>query len=256
MLIVVSIIVVNSIVVFSDPQNKYTITIIALNTTAAIASILGIIAVYRHGLHGAHSKSYLFLTLGLISWFAADLTLAYYYFALGIEEQLLVSVTDVLWFTGYVFLAAHLFTVLMIVRHKINLLTIILASIFPLLFVIYNTSIIISSRHYGTGDYGALLVTLAYPILDLVLIIPSLLILISLLRDHLQSIPWFLASFSLLINAIADEGYLVNFVNGNLKNLSFWDLFYIADFIIIAGALIWYNKFHISHMQKGMSVLE
>jgi hypothetical protein len=35
-----------------------------LNITAAVASSLGIIAVSRHGLHGIHGKSYLFLTLG------------------------------------------------------------------------------------------------------------------------------------------------------------------------------------------------
>ena len=61
---------------------------LVLNITAAIASSLGIIVVYRHGLHGVHGTSYLFLTLGIISWFAADLTLAYYYFALGIEQKL------------------------------------------------------------------------------------------------------------------------------------------------------------------------
>jgi hypothetical protein len=74
------------------------------------------------GVQGTHShgRSYLFLTLGIISWFAADLTLAYYYFALGIEQQILVSVTDVLWFIGYLFLAAHLFTVLRFIRSRIN----------------------------------------------------------------------------------------------------------------------------------------
>jgi hypothetical protein len=34
--------------------------------------------------------------LGIISWFAAYLTLAYYYSVLGIEEQIQVSVTDIL----------------------------------------------------------------------------------------------------------------------------------------------------------------
>jgi hypothetical protein len=33
-----------------------------------------------------------------------------------------------------------------------------------------------------------------------------------------------------------------------MENLWFWELFYVADFIIIAGALIWYNKFHISYV--------
>ena len=93
-----------------------------LNITAAIASGFGIIAVYRHGLQGVHGRSYLFLTLGIISWFAADLTLAYYYFALGIEQQILVSVTDVLWFIGYLFLAANLFIALRFIRDRPALL--------------------------------------------------------------------------------------------------------------------------------------
>jgi hypothetical protein len=50
-------------------------------------------------------------SLGLICWLSADLILAYYYFALGIEEQILVSVTDIFWFAGYTFLALHLFEV-------------------------------------------------------------------------------------------------------------------------------------------------
>jgi hypothetical protein len=84
--------------------------------TAAIATSLAIIAVYRHGLHGIHGKSYLFLMLGLISWFTADFSLLYYYYALGIEEQILVSVTDGFWFAGYVFLALHLSTILRSIR--------------------------------------------------------------------------------------------------------------------------------------------
>ena len=110
--IIASATVANSIIIIfsSDAHNKHSITLLILNITAAIASSLGIIAVYRHGVYGIHGKSYLFLTLGIISWFSADLTLAYYYFALGIEQQILfVSVADVLWFVGYAFLALHLF---------------------------------------------------------------------------------------------------------------------------------------------------
>ena len=65
-----------------------------MNISAAIASGLGIIAVYRIGVKGFHGKSYLFLTLGIASWFSADLTLLYYYYALGIEEQKFQFVFD------------------------------------------------------------------------------------------------------------------------------------------------------------------
>jgi cytochrome b subunit of formate dehydrogenase len=79
------------------------------------------------------------------------------------------------------------------------------------------------------------------------LIIPSAIILVSLRKDYQHSIPWFLSSLSLLVNAIADDGYVNDFVNGNSQNLWIWNLIYVTDFIIMAGALFWYNKFHISN---------
>lgn len=168
-----------------------------LNITAAIASGFGIIAVYRHGLQGVHGRSYLFLTLGIISWFAADLTLAYYYFVLGIEEQILVSATDVLWFIGYLFLAAHLLTVLRFIHNRIKLMTIILTSIVSLLFITYIAlNLFPSSRFLAKGDFTAFVVTLSYPILDMMLFVPSVIILISLQKDDVQSIPWILSSLS------------------------------------------------------------
>ncbi len=136
-------------------------------------------------LHGAHGRSYLFLTLGIISWFAADLTLLYYYFALGIEEEIRVSVTDVLWFIGYPFLAAHLFTVLRFIRSRIKLMTIIVTSVLSLLFITLNLHI----RSLAEEDLTAFVVTITYPILDLMLFFPTL-ILISLRKDDVQSITW------------------------------------------------------------------
>ena len=226
-----------------------------LNITAAIASSFGIITVFRHGLHGVHGRSYLFLTLGIISWFVADLTLAYYYFVLGIEEQILVSVTDVLWFLGYLFLAAHLFIVLRFIRKRIKLMTIILTSIVSLLFIIYITlNLFPSSRSLAEGDFTTFIVTITYPILDMMLFVPSMIILISLRKDDVQSIPWILLSLSLLVNAVADERYVNDFVNGRLHNLLFWDIFYVMDFIIMAGALIWYYRFHISPERRKMKI--
>ena len=202
----------------------------------------------------------MFLTLGIISWFSADLTLAYYYFALGVEQQILfISVADVLWFVGYVFLASHLFIVLrFIMRSKGNLTaaTIILSAIVTILFISYNLLYLIPSlsQFLIVGDFAALIVTIAYPILDLILIVPSILILLNLRKDYLQYIPWFLSSLSLLINAIADEGYVNDFVNAHVQNLLFWDMFYATDFIIMAGALFWYNRFNISYKRRKTEV--
>jgi len=239
----------------SDSHNKPSSTFLILNITAAIASSLGVIVVYRYGVHGVHGRSYLFLTLGIISWFAADLTLAYYYFALGIEEQLLVSVTDALWFMGYLFLAAHLVTVLQFIRSEIKLMTVILTSIVSLLFIIYIAlNLFPSTRYLVDGDFTSFVVTITYPILDMLLFVPSMIILISLRKDDVQSIPGVLSSLSLLINAVADERYVNDYVNGRLHNLLFWDIFYVTDFIIMAGALFWYYRFHVSPERRKMKI--
>jgi hypothetical protein len=245
--LILSAIIANSVIVFSDPHKKHSTAIWILNITAAVASSLAIIAVCRHGIHGLHGKSYLLLTLGLVSWFSADLTLLYYYYALHIEEQRLISLTDGFWFAGYVFLALHLFTVLRSLRGIIKPKVVVIVSIVTVLFVIYNVFNLASSEFLVDVDFAAFIVTVAYPILDLMLIIPSAIILVSLRRDYQHSVPWFLSSLSLLVNAVADDGYVNDFVNANSQNLWIWDLFYVTDFIIMAGALFWYNKFHISN---------
>ncbi len=189
--------------------------------------------------------------LGLISWFSADLTLMYYYYALGIEEQKLVSVTDGFWFAGYLFLAFHLLTVLRSINSTIKPGVVIIISSVTVLFIVYNIVSLISSEFLIDVEFSAFVVTVAYPILDLVLIIPSAIILVSLRKEYQHSIPWFLSSLSLLVNAIADDGYVNDFVMGNSQHLWVWDLFYATDFIIMAGALFWYNKFHISNEIRG-----
>jgi hypothetical protein len=248
--IIISAAFLNSIIIFTEQDNRKYTSLWILNITAAITSGLGIISVYRHGLHGIHGKSYLFLTLGLLSWFSADAAELYYHLVEGHEEQKLVSISDWLWFAGYGFLSAHLFTMVSSLHGYIRRRVILMVSVISVLFVGYNIHLLLSSDFISVGegniDFVALLVTVAYPILDLTLIVPSGIILIGLRKDYQHSIPWFLASMSLLINAIADDGYIHDFVSENSESLWFWNLFYITDFVIMAGALFWYNRFHIS----------
>ena len=252
MIIIVSAVFTNSIIIFSDIINRQSISLWILNISAAVASSLGIIAIYRYGVQGTHGRSYLFLTLGLLSWFSADAAELYYYVVEGHEEQKLVSISDWLWFAGYGFLSAHLFTVISSIHSYIRRRVILMVSVISVLFVVYNIHLLLSSsgEYFSVGedniDSIALLVTVAYPILDLILIVPSGIILISLRKEYQHSIPWVLTSLSLLINAIADDGYVHDFVNGNSQSLWFWNMFYVTDFIIMAGALFWYNRFHIS----------
>lgn len=252
--------VLNSIILsIPDEHDKHSIAIIALNVTAAIASSLGIIAVYRHGIGGKHGKSYLFLTIGLSLWFCADLNILYSHFVFGTDEQERITILDGFWLSGYVFLALHLVLVIKTIgiRNLSKTLSTIMIIIIGFTIINFvaihsigpttdNTDLDTTRKTHGISE---LIVTILYPILDLSLIIPSAVILLNLYKDYQQSVPWVLASLSLLVNAIADIGYTNDFVKGYPGPLP-WDLFYISDFIIMAGALFWYNKFHIQEFRQ------
>jgi hypothetical protein len=238
--------VASALIIFTDSSQRYTTIVWTLIVTGSVASGLGIFALCRHGIHGVHAKSYLFLTTGLIMWLSADLSLAYYYYAFGIEEQKLVSLADFFWIVGYLFLSLHLVTIIKFLGNKINFKIIIIPMIATTLLIIHNILTLTPKVFQTEESFAAYILTITYPILDLSLIIPSAVILIQFRKDYKQSIPWLLSSLSLLVNAVADDGYVRDFVNSNFHNLWFWDLFYATDFIIMAGALFWYNRFQIT----------
>jgi hypothetical protein len=254
--LITSALIANSIIIFADSSSKHSFTLISLDITASIASSLGIIAVWRHKLKGHHGKSYLFLTLGLISWLCADISLTYYYFGLGIKEHPVASIADAFWFAGYGFFSAHLVMALRSIQIRFgnnnkNRIVIVISSIASVSFLIYSvTRTLIAFEFHGFGDTIALLVNITYPMLDLILVVPAILVLVNLRKDYQLSVPWFLSSISLLVNAIADDGFANDVVSGNSHNLSFWDLFFITDYLIMAAALFWYNRFHISNKLK------
>ena len=262
-MLLVSVIITNYIIISSDSHSKHSFALIGLDVTASIASSLGIIAVWRHRLKGHHGKSYLFLTLGLISWLCADIVLTYYYFGLGIREHPVASAADAFWFAGYGFFSAHLVMALRSIQIRFdnnnnkNSIVIVISSIASISFLIYSvTRTLISFEFHGFGDTIALLVNITYPMLDLILIVPAILVLVNLRKDYQLSVPWFLSSISLLVNAIADDGFANDVVSGNSRNLLFWDLFFITDYLIMAAALYWYNRFHISSKLNKSNKIE
>jgi len=250
-----STIITTLIVILANEHDRHSIIVIILNIAAAFATSLGMIAIFRYRLNESHGKSYLFLTLGIALWFFADLNLLYLYFVEGIVEQKQISISDVFWFTGYVFLSLHLVSVMRTIHIKKISKTLAILLVIVIIFVIVN--LINSSTHslfindidrdWIQNEFGItnLIVTILYPILDLSLIIPSVIILLNIYHEYQHSIPWILSSVSLLANAIADNGYVDDFIRGS-STIWIWDLFYINDFIIMAAALYWINKFHIT----------
>jgi hypothetical protein len=236
------------------PSQHYSIIVVALNLTAVIASAMGVITVRRYGFYGVHGQSLLFLTLGIIGWFLADLTLAYGHFVFHFEEEqsLVVSFGDLFWIIGYVFLSLHLFSVLRLVRRtQIHALTVTVVIVICGLTIAYNiifpSEFLVSRDEFLVGetraDFIDLALSILYVVLDLIFIIPAVIILTASRKDYYSFIPWMIFSLSLLINAVADEGFVHNFLEGSTKEMWTWDLFYMTDYILIIGAFYWYNRF-------------
>lgn len=250
--IIVNTLVINFVLHF--PSQHYSITVAALNTTAGLATIYGFVTIYRYGFRGTHGRSLLYLTIGILFWLLADLSLAYGHFVQHHEEEqaLVVSLADLYWIIGYVFFSLHLFTAIRLVRrdqvHKFSVAMVVIASG---LIIVYN--LILPSGFYASQEGRIigetktgimdLILSILYPILDLVLIIPSVIILTVHRKDYYNFMPWILSSLSLLVNAIADDGFVHHFLEGNTKEMWIWDLFFMTDYIILIGAFYWYNRF-------------
>jgi hypothetical protein len=158
------------------------------------------------------------------------LSLAYCHFVQHYEEEqiLVVSFAHPCWIIGYVFFSLHLFTTLRFVRrdqiHAFSVILVIIASgseiaynlILPSSFYTNEEGRIVGETKTGLID---LILSVLYPILDVVLIIPSVIILIVHRKDYYNFMPWLLSSLSLLVNAFADDGFVHHFLHGSTKNM-------------------------------------
>jgi hypothetical protein len=93
-----------------------------------------------------------------------------------------------------------------------------------------------------------LLISVAYPILDGVLLVPAVLVLWTIRSGQLSYTHWMLLSLSMLLFAVADSGFgyvAVLDIDIVQKEGWVWDIFYNAGYLSIAAALLWFNRFSI-----------
>jgi hypothetical protein len=244
-----SIIVSVSLVILSKPENRKAVDLVVLDITGVVAVTLGLIVIYRQKFHGPYGKPFFCLSMGVLFLLAGDIAVSYYYFILLIKDvPPTVSFADVLWLVGYVFFALHLFMMLKIVREKINTAVVVGTSIASATFVAYTITahVPLISSEFAHQSYSVFAVNISYPVADAILIIPAVAVLVAHRSDFEHSIPMTLASLSLLINALADYGFVNDVMNNNTGNKWIWDLFFISDFLIIAAALYWYNRYYVT----------
>jgi hypothetical protein len=280
--IILSISISNSVIFFCSLDVKTLYDNIILDSTAAIAVCTILIVLFRqrreqHGrekklmLESVHSDAtnrlFTSLAAGLILWFAAEVIWAYYQVWLGIDNPF-PSIADALWLIGYGFFIYHLYKVFNLIRIRTTtaaasthnyrhllisvIVIVVIASSYIVSIFIFSTSSNsnpFNGQPHKNEDIIGFLISIAYPVLDGIILVPAATILWSLRRADPAFTHWILISTFIIMVTIGDVGfgYSEVIINEEIaqKELWIWDTFYNAGYICIAAALLWYNKFSI-----------
>lgn len=186
------------------------------------------------------------LSIGLVLWTSAEFTWTYFQLGLGIENPF-PSEADAFWLSGYPFIIFFAYVVNKTLSKNgiYDRETLILLSVSAGLTLgyIFNLTFGIADIMATAEDEIAWLISIFYPILDTIALVPSLLIVISLRNKvSTSNLHWFLFASSIIIVTIADIGFGYSELLGTAEEEQwFWDILYTASYIFMAGALYAYN---------------
>ncbi len=237
--LIVSAAISNSLIIFSG-EDRVVFSNWTINAAAAIALGISLLITWRQKLGGLYGKTYAAFTIGLALWFVAEMLWTYYELGQGIEEPF-PSLADAFWLAGYGPFAYHLFMTFRFFG-KVSKKHLFIASLGAAIFLAQLTGIILSTAE--STDTMALAISIAYPVLDAVLIVPAIAVLASLWRGRLTFTPWVLLSSAILITAVADSGFAY-YTAAGLDGMWVWDLFYNTSYMMAAATLFWHNRFFV-----------
>ncbi len=246
-----SIIFGTSFIIFAPVEQKTFYSDIIEPTSTAIATGLALLVVYKQKVDGLIGKVYFSLAIALVLWLAAEIIWSYYETGLGIPIPT-PSLADAFWLIGYgpfMYFVFKLYNFFHKSTSRPHVIVIIIAVVIYLGFII-NT--IIAASDFSTQDSRIkFLVNIAYPILDMVLIVPTSLIILESRGSsgELTSIPWVFLSF--LIITIADSGFAYASNAGWAEQTIWvWNPLYIAGYLVMAAGLFWHKHFFIFNDKK------
>lgn len=185
------------------------------------------------------------LTIALTLWTLAELTWTYYQLGLHIENPF-PSIADSFWLAGYPFIIYFTYGMNKALSKggfydREALLMLSISAGLTLGYIFNLTFGVADMLSAAEGDMGWL-ISILYPILDTIALIPSLLIVASFggrRNKSAYSIEWLLISCSIIIVTIADIGFGYSEVLGRSEEQQwFWDTMYASSYIVMAGALL------------------
>ena len=242
--IMVSAIAANSMIFFSGGETRTVYSELIIIASASIAAFLGILLAYRQILNNrSHAKSYISLAIGLVLWLCADIIWASYELVFHVAAPI-PSISDILWLAGYPFFAYNLISTYRQFHDKFDKRILLASIVGNIVFVAYLISLTIGLSDFSSqGSVSLFVVLISYPIMNAALTIPALPILIGLWKERPWSIPWTFKSLSLFCIVITDSWFAFIILSGLYEQVWLSSMFFGAEYLILAGGLLWFNKF-------------
>jgi hypothetical protein len=239
-----------SVLIILSPYDKKAIICDIIEPLAAtIALGLSVLVIYRQKTDGVMGKAYTFLGVGLALFLIAEIIWSYYEIVLEIENPF-PSIADALWLIGYGPLLYFVFKMYRFFGASNSRTHQLFVSVAGAVLLLYSISGISQTADFTTqGRIVSFIISISYPTLDIILLIPAALIILNPMKGELTSIPWiFLA---ILIMSVGDCAFAYSSNVIALQKMNWvWNLFFVTSYFVTSAGLFWHNRFFIHDIKE------
>lgn len=247
LILVGAIIVSNSFIVFSNQDSRDFFTNWSIITAASAAlslSIMAVITAYKRRIDRFFVYAQIIFTVGLALWLVAEVTWAYYQLVLEIGTPF-PSSADAFWLSGYGFFTYFMFRIYNFINKGNEKFIAVLVSLATAIILGYILNLTFGIADLLSAQEGSVawLISIAYPILDGILLVPAVLILWSLRGKNVASANWSLLALSIVLVTVGDIGFGYSAVIDKAgKEEWIWDLFYNSSYLAMAATFFLQSK--------------
>lgn len=222
--------------------------------TIASAAVLSFAIFARQGSSGLFGRAYTGLLMGLTMWLVAESIWGYYEVVLA-EESPFPSMADIFWLVAYAGLLYYVFSMYKFFGKGVKSYQIVavvgIIALFAFFYLESLISVSLPPEGEDINDYVLPLgISVAYPVLDVILLVPAVLVVLNSGKGQLTAIPWAFVSF--ILTAIADILLGYSAVTGFQNDVTIITMIYNAAYLCMAAGLLWYLRFFISERKQAI----
>lgn len=212
-------------------NNTYSEFLSSILILGSVSILLGLCIVNnkKNGIRGMHGKAWMFFTLSIMTWFAAE---TIWELSKLTQFNNILAYADVFWLIGYVFYFLFGIMYLKPFKHQISKNNIVVSSLTALMILIPVLYIIKWQSPTFTDTMYAV-----YPISDAVMLIPSILGLTLFFKGRVR-FSWNLLFIGMILFVVADYGYMYFDSIGEYYPGHIVDIPYILAYGVFIGGVI------------------